>query len=288
MNIIFEAQGGIGKNIIATVIIELLRKKYPKDTIVVIASFPEIFDQNPNIDYLYSCDNRIEPLERFVHNQENNCKVFIKDPYFEDDFINSRFDIYEIWAKICGLEYNKEKPKLYFNLEGRQFKKDKPILVIHPHGGLLFHDNKQVRIDDYNWARDLPIKLTQKIIDFYKDEYDVYVIKHQKQKVNYKNAIMADYPLKEIATLLSVSDKRILIDSFAQHMAAALDLPSTVCWITTKSNVLGYNIHNNIQANHFEFITKQRTYFGYDFVEPLYNLPYTSTENIFNLNQIIK
>ena len=32
MNIVFEIQGGIGKNVVATVIVELLRKKYPKDT----------------------------------------------------------------------------------------------------------------------------------------------------------------------------------------------------------------------------------------------------------------
>jgi hypothetical protein len=36
---------------------------------------------------------------------------------------------------------------------------------------------------------------------------------------------------RSIAILLQLADKRLLIDSFAQHMAAALNVKSTVCWI---------------------------------------------------------
>jgi hypothetical protein len=45
-----------------------------------------------------------------------------------------------------------------------------------------------------------------------------------------------------------LSQKRLLIDSFAQHACAALMLPSVVCWIGTSPDKLGYNIHKNIRA----------------------------------------
>ena len=50
MNIVFEISGGIGKNIIATVILELLRKKYSKDKIIVISDSKSIFVNNPHAD----------------------------------------------------------------------------------------------------------------------------------------------------------------------------------------------------------------------------------------------
>ena len=46
MNIVFEISGGIGKNIIATVILELLRKKYSKDKIIVISDSKSILQIN--------------------------------------------------------------------------------------------------------------------------------------------------------------------------------------------------------------------------------------------------
>ena len=52
MNIIFEVNGGVGKNIIATVILELLRKKYPNDKIIVISDAKDIFFNNPHLDIL--------------------------------------------------------------------------------------------------------------------------------------------------------------------------------------------------------------------------------------------
>ena len=99
----------------------------------------------------------------------------------------------------------------------------------------------------------------------------------------YEGATPADFNIRGIISLLQQADKRILIDSFSQHMAAALDLPSTVYWVTTKPEMLGYTIHSNIKSNPFEFETKMNCYSGYNLVEPLQSLPYRSTANIFNI-----
>ena len=69
-------------------------------------------------------------------------------------------------------------------------------------------------------------------------------------------------------------------------MAAALELPSTVCWITTNPDVLGYEIHENIKANPYELHTDMNCYSGYNLQEPLDNIPYTKTENIFNIKDL--
>ena len=53
-NIIFYVKGGIGKNIIATVLLKLLRQRYSDSNIVLVCSHPSIFKNNPNkLGYLY-------------------------------------------------------------------------------------------------------------------------------------------------------------------------------------------------------------------------------------------
>ncbi len=296
MNIVFEISGGVGKNIIATVILELLRKKYPNDKIIVISDAKDIFFNNPHLDILTDFEGRVDILEKYVHNNLDNCLILVKEVYNEPDYISSKGSIYEIWAKMYDLEYNGEKPKLYLSEEEKntpvKLINKKPILVIHPHGGALAK-NEHIQLISYytkplyyNWSRDLPLKLTKKLIEKYKDDYTIYYIKHSSQPQSYEGAIPAEFNLRGIISLLLQADKRILIDSFAQHMAAALELPSTVCWITTNPDVLGYEIHENIKANPYELHTDMNCYSGYNLQEPLDNIPYTKTENIFNIKDL--
>ena len=48
-----------------------------------------------------------------------------------------------------------------------------------------------------------------------------------------------------LLSLLKKKKKRLLINSCFQHAAAALNMPSTVCWITTSPKVYGYDMHDN-------------------------------------------
>ena len=82
MNIIFEVNGGVGKNIIATVILELLRKKYPNDKIIVISDAKDIFFNNPHLDILTDFEGRVDILDKYVHNNLDNCLILVKPNLF--------------------------------------------------------------------------------------------------------------------------------------------------------------------------------------------------------------
>ena len=153
MNIIFEIKGGIGKNIIATVILELLRKKYSKDKIIVISDSEAIFFKNPHADIVVGFDKRDFILDTYVHHQLYNCLVLIKEVYDEPNYISNKGNIYEVWAKMYGLEYNGEKPKLYLSEEEKlsplKLNNKKPILVIHPQGGAILKDGENQLISHH-------------------------------------------------------------------------------------------------------------------------------------------
>ena len=74
------------------------------------------------------------------------------------------------------------------------------------------------------------------------------------------------------------------------HIAAALNLPSLVCWVGTSPKVFGYDIHANIEANpadkeiNFDNAYLQR----FPLFEDIARCPYTELSKIFNSEDIIK
>lgn len=48
--------------------------------------------------------------------------------------------------------------------------------------------------------------------------------------------------------LIAYSKRRLFIDSFPQHAAAALSLPSVVTWVSNSPDMFGYSLHKNIVA----------------------------------------
>jgi hypothetical protein len=89
--------------------------------------------------------------------------------------------------------------------------------------------------------------------------------------------------------LISLSRKRLFIDSFCQHTAAALELPSTVCWITNKPNVFGYEFHDNILSNTFTVKPELRNSYlsKFNISGDLLEFPYNNESEIFNIDIII-
>ena len=164
------------------------------------------------------------------------------------------------------------------------YKTEKPLFVIQTNGGVL--GPQEV---GYNWVRDLPENLVREIVDEYKEYYSIVHIKRKDQTV-YQDTFECYDNVRGVAILLLMSEKRLLIDSFAQHMAAALNKPSTVCWIGTTPISFGYDLHDNIIANppEKEFITDAITFNKNELWEPITNLPYSSTDNIFEIDKIFQ
>ena len=103
-------------------------------------------------------------------------------------------------------------------------------MVIQPNGG------PQGQGFQYSWTRDIPEPTVNEIIQYYKEDYTIVHIKREDQ-YKYPDTLHALDGFRSIAILLQLSKKRLLMDSFAQHLAAAMGVKSTVCWVTTKPKV---------------------------------------------------
>lgn len=284
MNIIFDVRGGIGKVIASTAVVKSIRLRHPKDKIIVLSPYPELFKNNFDIDYNYHLNDMNIIYYKFIHNQK--AQFYIQEPYLTDGFMNREMDLISSWHSLYDMHHiPKSTPAIYLDSEEeklaeKQFKTDKPILALQCHGG-------QDEGLAYNWARDLPDNVIKSVIEEFKDDYNIYHIKTPDQ-YKYKDTIPATQDIRTIATLIKLSSKRLFIDSFAQHMARASYKKSTVCWIATSPKNFGYDYHDNIVCNPYDFRTIATHYQHYNLREDRDNLPFEREERIFDVDKIIE
>lgn len=194
---------------------------------------------------------------------------------------------------MYGLKYDNEQPVLKINPEQRktissfyepQFE-GKPLLLLHTNGGLFTNERP------YCWSRDMPLDVAQKVTNhFKKSHFVMQITRPNSPKV--ENAFVRHEPLSntELVGIVSLSSKRLFIDSSLQHAAAAFTLPSTVLWNATSSVIFGHGLHDNIQAKEKPKKSLPGSYlFDYQFDANENEFPYEEEDlkNLFDVDRII-
>jgi ADP-heptose:LPS heptosyltransferase len=286
MNVIFQIDGGLGKSIMATAMVKVIRKRYKNSHIIVVTAYPDVFLNNPHINECFRIEEMGGAYLKYVKDQD--CKIFTEDPYRNTSFLTDKEHLFKTWCRIYGLNYNNEQPQLYLTQPEVDYFKpfyqvEKPILAIQPNGG------PQGQGFQYSWTRDIPQPTMNEIIKHYKEDYTIVHIKREDQQ-QYPDTLHALDGFRSIAILLQLSSKRLLIDSFSQHLAAAMDKKSTVCWVTTKPKIFGYKLHDNIIANPFtkEPQLERSVYQPFNLAQDISSIPYNDLNEIFNANTIIE
>jgi ADP-heptose:LPS heptosyltransferase len=284
-NIIFSIDGGLGKSIMSTAVLSAIKKQYPDDYIIVITAYPDVFIGNPNVNKVLNHGQTNGLYKKHIMNKD--CLVFVSDPYNQSDYITESKHLIEIWCDMFGVKYNGEKPELFISKSERQYfekfyRIEKPILAIQTNGGGVGQPLQ------YSWTRDLPEPLVHQIIEYYKDKYTILHIKREDQP-SYPNTLQALDNFRSIAILLSMSKKRLLIDSSSMHIAQAMGLSSVVTWVGTNPKVFGYDNNINIVANpETRIVNTEHNYFNKHLLfEDLSTIPYNDLNEIFDIDLII-
>lgn len=284
--IIFSIDGGLGKSVMGTAVLKALKKQYVNDYIIVITGFPDVFIGNPNVNKILNHGQTTGLYKKHIMNKD--CKVFVADPYNTSDYITESKHLIEIWCEMFGIPYNGEQPELFISKSERQYfenfyKTEKPILAIQTNGGGVGQPLQ------YSWTRDIPQTVVEEIISQFKDKYTILHIKREDQ-LSYPNTLQALDSFRSIAILLTLSKKRLLIDSSAMHIAQALGLSSVVMWVGTNPNVFGYENNQNIVANPptREINLEHNHYMKHLLFEDLGTIPYNDLNEMFDIDTIIE
>ena len=288
---LFLVQGGFGKHVASTAVAKCIKNNFPGRELIVTGVWTEIFQNLPFVDRVYQAGNTSYFYQTYVENMDS--LVFANEPYFTTDHVNKKLPLAQSWSKMYNLEYRGEMPEIKFNPLQRKVAKEfwparangKPIMVIQTNGGMY---NEQ---RPYLWARDMPVALAQRLVDYYSDEYHIFQITSPSCEVLDDVEVVKD-PMTnmELVSTLLHSEKRILIDSCMQHAAAALKMPSVVLWNGTSPKVFGWDMHTNIEAKKpAKCKLPNSVLFDFDFTGVEAEYPYVDEDDdIFDFDKIVE
>jgi len=245
---IFQCEGGMGKNILATAVVSSIKAYDPERKIIVVSAWPQVWFNNPDIYQIYPIGQTANFFKNFIKDQDT--KVYRIDPYHHQDYILNKRHLIDVWCDLYNIPNIGVGPKLYFSpleLENIRMKilngVSKPIFLLHTSGGGAGPNARP-----YSWYRDIPAQNAKDVVDYFKNDYHIYQIGYEGQRL-IDGANKLTLETREILAAPLFSQKRLLIDSFSQHAAVALDKKSVVCWIGNDPDVLGYKEHVNIKPN---------------------------------------
>jgi len=286
MNIIFVIEGGIGKSIMATAVCEAIKKNYGNYNLIVVTAYPEVFICNPHVDKCFNFNQLTYFYNDYI--DKKRFKVFVHNPYNQTEYIQRTEHLIETWCNMFNIKYDGEEPKLYLSdrekqYYGRLYATQKPMFVIQTNGGA---ENQELK---YSWARDIPVKVAQQVVNAFKDEYDILHIRRDDQ-ITLQHTIPVNADFRSLFGLISLSEKRLFMDSFGQHTAKALGLDSVVCWIANTPVQFGYENNVNILANKETVKPDLKSSFlqKYNIGGSLVEFPYNNEDEIFNVDEIIE
>lgn len=280
MNVIFQINGGLGKSVMATSVCKSIKEKYPDSQLIVITGYPDVFLNNPYVD---RCMRHGELRYFYKDYVDGHDFIFLgHEPYLENSYIKREKHLVETWCDLFDVPFLQTHGEIYLSKREvdfyiRKYQFDKPVLMLQTSGsaGDLM----------YNWTRDMSPKLVYSIIKKYEKDYDIVHVRSDNQ-LSYEGTISFTDNIRAVAVLMSVSSKRIFMDSCCQHIAAAMGLKSNVFWVTTSPKIFGYDSHNNILANpETKNVSLPSSFLSkYDFVGNLTDFPYNDEGEIFSEN----
>jgi len=284
MNIIFQINGGIGKVIAGTAICASIKAQYHDTKLIVVSGYPDVFLGNKNVDRTYAFGQQAYFYKEYIENQE--VMLFAHDPYLEAKHIKQEEHLIETWCKLYGLPVTKTVGELFLTQReidffSKKFVSDKPIFLMQTNGGAET-DQK------YSWARDIPSYVVENVLHEFKEKYNIVHIKREDQ-IGYDGTFAVSDTFRALLILVSLSEKRLMMDSFGQHAAAALNKPATVLWVANSPKVFGYDMHTNIIANPETVVPELRNaYLGkYNIGGDPLEFPYNKESEIFNVDAVI-
>jgi hypothetical protein len=289
--VIAQCQGGLGKHVIFTAFLQVVQKAHPTSKIIVVCAWPELFASLPFVHRVFPLGATQYFYSEYIEDQ--NSMIYAQEPYFWPTHINKTHSLIETWCLMYGLKYDGEQPVIKINAEQRKAIRNfyepkfegKPFLLIQSNGGLFTNER------GYCWSRDLPFDVATKVANHFKKSHFVMQLTRPASPkipdVFIRNEQLSN---TELAGIVELSDKRLLIDSCCQHMAAAFGLQSTVLWNATSSTIFGHKLHTNIQAKEKPKKSLPGSYlFDYQFDANENEFPYEDDDlgELYNIDQII-
>ena len=243
--LLLHINGGLGKCIMATAVLESYKKANPDHQIIVVSGFPEVFVNNPAVDRNFSFNT---PYLWQDYYSQPDVRISAEDPYFTQAWIkNEKKHLIDIWCDMLGVPSTQKHPMLYFS--GPEVdelnaivKVDKPLLVVQATGGV----NAAARA----WTRNPPLPEFDEYLKQYSETHFVlHLAVPETPLLNNVHQRVDNLNRRQAMALIRYAHSFVGIDSFGMHArASSFQSGPTTIFFPLEESVkrLGYNKFTNL------------------------------------------
>ena len=249
----YIVEGGIGKQVAFTAIIDALVKK-DKEKIQVHSPYVDIFGGNTNVKYALD-SNSIHLQDKRILDSQN---IFHCEPY-KTNFIKGEYHIIQSFCKLFGVKYDeKMRPKMYtdhYKNDAKKIAGDDNFIVVQFSGGQApagFNPSNSYNSNDP--TRNYHPHLAQKVVNLIKEKYENLKILNFSlpNEPNYEQTVKPKLiPFAQWHEILKLPNCKgfISVDSCLNHFARSVGRKGVVIWGGTRWIQFGYK--ENINVNNW-------------------------------------
>jgi ADP-heptose:LPS heptosyltransferase len=250
MQKIIKIDGGIGRVICATGAIRKLANLDPETDIVIISSWPEVFENNPYILKLYK-DGSIPYLFEDVI---KHGLFSYPEPYHERQYYIQQEHLIASFDRLITGYSEKIYPEIFLTEEEKSFGLDvvskalaasgkKSAIAYQPYGSGASMSNCGV-ISDPSY-RSLTDDLNKKILTDCKDSVFINL---SHIPINHPNCWQQSYTLRQLFAVASSCHAVVSIDSVLSHLGIAFEKKGVLILGSTYSINVGYDEYKNYET----------------------------------------
>jgi len=256
-NLILFVQGGAGDVLAHTPMIRSMRLAYPKDNIVVLSTYKQLLEDNPNIDQLYSLSDNVDFYSEFIFEKPLR---FYKKHFVYDHILDEMNDdvstLPEFICKVYGAEYDGGPPD-YFVKDSEnkiidtflsQFppQTEKPIVLLHCTGSIP-SDGPMTKILG---SKDMNIDTAASVIQNFKDTVIFVQIGLNGEQVVPGAYDALGMPMREAIALIPRCASYLFIESLFAHCAASFNKRGVVLYQNMSPSYFTYPSFTNVTKVH--------------------------------------
>jgi hypothetical protein len=261
--IMFRCGGGLGRIIAFAGVVKKYAEENPTHIIRVMSSYPDVFSNLHFIDRHYPIPQPGQIMSDFYESNKD-FDVFEYEPYVNLDYRTGKKHILQVWCEKFGLTYTPNMSGTisltpeeiqYAEMIRKQMNLgSSKLIAFQPFGGTPF-TNPDMAVEPFRakQARDIRVEPAQRIVDLLtKKGYSVLQVSlNSEPQLNstLKLPVQQNQVLNPriLFAILNVCDGLLAIDSFAQHLWAALGKNNAVVMFGgTNPAALGYNSNCNL------------------------------------------
>lgn len=237
---IIKIDGGIGRVICSTGAIKNAAQSNP---ITMITSWPEVFENNPNIYKLYKEGSIPYLFDDVIKHGEYN----YPEPYHSHFYYTQKHHLSASFNHLLNSDHSKPKPEIYltqdeinFGLEviekARAASGKKNVIAYQPFGsGAIMSHSGQISDPSY---RSLSDELNRRI--FGECSESVF-INMSHIPINHPNCWQQSFSLRQLFAVANASHAVVSIDSALSHIGVCFDKKGVLILGATYASNVGYD-----------------------------------------------